>query len=172
MTLSACAKARDDTRLPKATVLLRVSTLELRFELRFLKIHQSKGFREKKFIYSHVQKFTPPVSAFMFLHLLSNTLTSKSFTFSRIKKREWLRTGCLSEILPNCVRVVLYEWHLVNYNICLFLVHNLRTSVRVNRDGEGEIWSWRLLVLNSCQNDNACEPSYTKSKVYNMDKAE
>ena len=126
----------------------------------------------KQFIYSHVQKFTPPVSAFMFLHLLSNTLTSKSFTFSRIKKRKWLRTGCLSEILPNCVRVVLYEWHLVNYNICLFLVHNLRTSVRVNRDGEGEIWSWRLLVLNSCQNDNACEPSYTKSKVYNMDKAE
>ena len=160
-------------RLSKATVLLRVSTLELRFELRFLKIHQSKGFREKNlFLRMYRNSHRPSVLSCSCTSHLTLSTPSKSFTFSRIKKRKWLRTGCLSEILPNCVCVVLYEWHLVNYKICLFLVHNLHTSVRVNRDGEGEIWSWRLLVVNSCQNDNACEPSYTKSKVYNMDKAE
>ena len=111
-------------RLSKA-VLLRVSTLELRFELRFLKIHQSKGFRENNlFLRMYRNSHRPSV--------LSCSCTShltlwrvKVSLLGELKQRKWLTTGCLSEILRNCVCIVLYEWHLVNYKICLFLVHNL-----------------------------------------------
>ena len=59
-----------------------------------------KRISRKQFTFSHLQKFTPPVSAFMRAQPLSYTLTSKSFTFSRKKTTT---IGCLSEVLDNCV---------------------------------------------------------------------
>ena len=95
--------------LSKATALLK-STRNLIFPCYTQKSSLDFSVTERKYIsfkyssvnftFSHLQKFTPPVSAFMRVHPLSYTLTSKSFTFSRKNKTT---IGCLSELLDNCV---------------------------------------------------------------------
>ena len=101
-----------------------------------------KRISRKQFTFSHLQKFTPPVSAFMRAHPLSYTLTSKCFTLSQKKNN--------NSRLPIWTfgQLCLYIFYmkvtfLINHKLCLFLVHNLRrvASWRISRAGEWEIWS-------------------------------
>lgn len=105
--------------------------------------------------FSHLKKFTLLISAFMSLHhfSLSYTFTNKSFTFSGKKAT----IGCLSKHLDNCICIFLYEGCLLNYTICLFLVHNLHQvawSVVMVKEKYG------LEVGNSCQIRNVLHNIY------------
>ena len=102
-----------------------------------------------------LKKFTPFISAFMSVHpfSLSYTFTNKSFTFSGKKAT----IGCLSKHLDNCICIFLYEGCLLNYTICLFLVHNLHQvawSVVMVKEKYG------LEVGNSCQISNVLHNIY------------
>lgn len=83
---------------------------------------------------------------------LSYTFTNKSFTFSGKKAT----IGCLSKH-DNCICMFLYEGCLLNYTICLFLVHNLHQvawSVVMVKAKYG------LEVGNSCQISNVLHNIY------------
>ena len=149
----------------------------------------------KKFISSHLQKFTPP-SVLQSVHVrlfLTLCFASESFSFSWKKKEPMI--GCSSELLDdNCIRVYLYEGYLVNFKVCVWfwcitcvgsrnqtrwsLLQRHPTtvfwdiSVRSPHFPENGRWVPLLLVKKGCPNGNVCGPSCNKHKIYNPHKAE
>ena len=96
-----------------------------------------KRISRKQFTFSHLQKFTPPVSAFMRAHPLSHTLTLLAEKNNNNRLPIWT-FGQL------CLYIFYMKvTFLINHKLCLFLVHNLHrvASWRISRAGEWEIWS-------------------------------
>ena len=100
-----------------------------------------KRISRKQFTFSHLQKFTPPVSAFMRAHPLSYTWRVKVSFLAEKNNNNRLPIWTFGQL---CLYIFYAKaTFLINHKLRLFLVHNLRrvASWRISRDGEGEIWS-------------------------------